>query len=211
MRKHYCILILLLFAATRLDAQRQLPEIAKHYYRVYPFDQDFSKFIQTLITDPGLTEKQVIKRSDTSFFFFKGTYKQFNPFSFLPARTEIILAEQVQQLSDSLPDQDTFLVYQVLGYTTAADAGATEVNKEYNKFNRQYRSVFDEKKNADLGENGVVNGQVTNYFFSVSYLSPMTVAWGKLPATGEYVFALSLRLKIRDNRSVLAGIPYLTE
>ncbi len=210
-RFRFISLILITAMALPVHAQRELPDITSHYYRVDPFKSDFSTFIQTLISDPGLTEKQVVKRSDTSFFYFKGTYKSFNPFSFLPIRTEVILAEQVQQLSDSLPELDTFLVYQIIGYTSAKDAGATEVNKEYIRFNRQYRSVFDVKNNADLGSNGAVNGQVTNYFFAVSYLSPMTVAWGRHPASREYIFAISLRLKIMDNRSVLAGIPYQTQ
>ncbi len=211
MRKGSLLIILFITCAFSVKAQRELPDIAEHFYRVSPFEQDFSKFISALVSDPALTSKEVIKRSDTSFFFFKGTYKNFNPFTFLPTRTEIILAEQVQQLSDSLPDRDTFLIYQVLGYTEEGNAGTEAVKKEYNRFNRLYKSVFDEKNNTDMGTDGVIAGQVTNYFFSVSYLSPLTVAWGQLTSKHENVFALSLRLKIMENRSVLAGIPYQTE
>jgi hypothetical protein len=211
MQKGFILILFFIAVASRMEAQRELPDIASHFYRVNPFEKDFSKFISALVSDPGLSSKEVIKRSDTSFFFFKGTYKTFNPFTFLPTRTEIILAEQVQQFSDSLPDRDTFLIYQVLGYTEGGENGADAVKKEYNRFNRLYKSVFDAKNNSDIGSAGNISGQVTNYFFSASYLSPMTVAWGLLPAKHENVFALSIRLKIMENRSVLAGIPYQTE
>jgi|SRR5438477_5838345 len=49
-------------------------QVARHYLRSNPYNIHFSAFLNHLINDPTLSNKTIQKRSDTSFFFFRGVY-----------------------------------------------------------------------------------------------------------------------------------------
>src|SRR4051812_13106371 len=71
-----------------------LPGIAKDYFSFSPYEGEFSKFLNYLLNSSRLTNKQINKRTDSNFFFFKAEYNNYSPFSFKTDRTEIRLAER---------------------------------------------------------------------------------------------------------------------
>ena len=184
-------------------AQQVIADIAEHYCRSNPFDKEFSRFLNHLINDPTLVNKTMTKRSDTSFFYFKATYTQHNPFPFKAIRTEVILAERVEQLSDSIGQTDTLLYYQLMGYTDSGKEGVGDVKKEYKKFNHKYGIFFSDNKENELSKDRQVLGTVNNFFVSFNAVSPVTAAWAILNSQNENVFAVTFRFKVKENYAIL--------
>ena len=190
-------------STSSLSNDNVLIEIIKDYFRSNPYDKFFSKFLDHLLNDPTLTNKTILKRTDTSFFFFKGEYKDHSPFSFRSDRTEIRLAETEVELSDSLFTKDTLLFYQLLGYSYGGKTGMETVKKEFAKFNRRYGKDFFSSEVSDLKKENEFIGTIKNYFVFVSPFSPLTVAWAKLDDY-QNVFTITIRMKIKEN---IAGLP----
>lgn len=89
------------------SAQHVLLQVAKLYFRANPFEQEISSFLHQLINDPSLTNTSIIKRTDTSLFYFRGEYKHHNPFFFKAKRTQVVFAEKEVVVNDSLNIVDT--------------------------------------------------------------------------------------------------------
>src|SRR6187551_4010596 len=75
-------------------SQNPLQSLLKTYFRSHPFDMRFSSFIASLQQDPWFTIETYDRRTDTSFFYLTGTYKNFNPFRYPSVELRLILAEQ---------------------------------------------------------------------------------------------------------------------
>src|SRR4030095_14127691 len=75
-------------------SQHPLQSILKTYFRTHPFDMRFSNFIASLQQDPWFTIESYSRRTDTSFFFITGTYKNFNPFHYPPKELRLIFVEE---------------------------------------------------------------------------------------------------------------------
>ena len=207
--KKYAFLVTVSFLfCLNSTAQQSIIDIPKVYYRSNPFDKEFSKFLTHLLNDPTLSNKTLEKRSDSSLFYFKGEYAQHNPFTFKAIRTEVILAETELQLTDSIFQIDTILLYQLLGYTKGGKAGVEEVKKEYNRFNRKFGQIFSNTESRDLIKANHVSGAISNYFLLFKLLSPLTIAWAELSESDENVFAITIRIKVRENISMLPDPEY---
>src|SRR4026207_2119633 len=102
MKRYSVIFTVGIFICIHTLSQQTIIDVTKAYYRSTPFDKEFSKFLSHLLNDPTLSNRTLQKRTDTSFFYFKGEYAQHNPFSFKAIRTEVILAETELQLADSI-------------------------------------------------------------------------------------------------------------
>src|SRR5215813_7432358 len=135
--------VLLFTIAVSCYSQSDEPifQITKSYFRSNPYKTHFSTFLNHLVSDPTLSNKTLTKRSDTSFFFFKGDYSAHNPFGYKADRTEIRLAETEFAMSDSLSTTDTLLIYQLLGYAYGSE-GPDAVKKEFAKFERKFCKNF---------------------------------------------------------------------
>ena len=59
--------------------QKSIIQIAKNHFRSNPFDREFSQFLNHLMNDPTIGNKKILKRTDTSFFYFSGEYSDYNP------------------------------------------------------------------------------------------------------------------------------------
>ena len=88
------LLPIFLLTVTMGYSQNPLQSILKTYFRTHPFDMRFSSFIATLQQDPWFTIETYGRRTDTSFFYITGTYKNFNPFHYAPKELRLILAEE---------------------------------------------------------------------------------------------------------------------
>ena len=183
-------------------SQRKLQKAIHNYYRYDPFERSFSNFISNLINDPALTNKTIVKRTDSTFFFFKGEYKDHNPFGFKAIRTEVRLAEMEVQRTDSIPKNDTIMAYQIIGYTYKTGNGIQSVKSEFARFDRKYGDDFADKATSDLLEGGHVEGMTCNYFLNNSNISPLTITWGNV-SNGESVFVVTIRLIKIENQAML--------
>lgn len=207
MKRYFVIFTFFTFICFHAPAQQTIADISKAYYRSNPFDKEFSAFLNHLLNDPTLTNKIVMKRTDTSLFYFRGEYTQHNPFSFKAIRTEVILSETELQLADSNYQTDTILLYQILGYTKEGKQGLDEVKKDYNRFNRKFGQIFFDMETRNLTKNNHVSGAISNYFVWHNLLSPLTIAWAELSEKDENVFALTIRIKVRENIAMLPEPP----
>src|SRR6185436_9769722 len=76
------------------QAQDQIQSISKTYFRTHPFDSKFSNFILNLQRDPWFKIEEYNLRTDSTFFFLKGDYQNFNPFRFQPKQLTLVVAEE---------------------------------------------------------------------------------------------------------------------
>ncbi len=204
MNKLYFTLSLFLFLSVRAAAQQEgLYQFAHSYFRSDPFQGQFSRFMEHLMKDPGITEKRTRLRSDTSLFYFFGVYSNYNPFFFKPKRMEVLLEEMPVQYVDSLPPQDTILVYQLVAYGENSEKGLKEIKKEFEKIHRQYKRRFFDSNYHEFKENAAVTGAMYNYFVPLHGLSPLTIAWGKLEGPDAPILNITLRMKTSENMTVL--------
>lgn len=174
-----------------------ISKIIKDYFRSDPYQHGFGWFLQRLMNDPILVNKIVNKRTDTSFFFFQGDYKNYSPFSFLANRTEIILAEKEFVVNDSLSLKDTLFVYQLLGYNANGESGLKAVKSEFSKFNRHFGKHF-LTQSSEVKNGTEVTAVVQDYFIQGIEGSPLTIAWIKLDES-QNAFSIAIRLKVNHD------------
>ncbi|OQY95951.1 MAG: hypothetical protein B6D37_04115 [Sphingobacteriales bacterium UTBCD1] len=189
------------------NAQPALEQVAKYYFRSNPFAQEISSFLQQLINDPSLTNTRILKRTDTSLFYFTGEYKNFNPFFFKPEMTSVILSEKELILNDSLNIFDTVFVYQIAGYTAGGKEGENDVQQEFKRFDRKYLKKFATNELIGLKTGNITYGEIRNYYITASYLSPLSVAWQVIGNYKRNVFVITLRFKMNGNFAVLPITP----
>jgi len=200
MRKFYFLLFLA--SSSYLSySQEAVPKIAKDYFRSDPFNSDFSEFITHLLNDPTLTDKVLEKRTDTSLFFFQGTYKTFNPFFFKPKRVEVVLTEVVID-QDSLP-RDTIYAYELFAYDDATKEGTEEVKKEFDKIFHHYKGKFTSNQLSTKSDNDKTEGVTYNFFDRWHALAPFAVSWFGPVGHNEICLILTLRMDTYMNKAVL--------
>jgi hypothetical protein len=184
----------------QVSKENPIFQVAKHYLRSNPYNIHFSAFLNHLMNDPTLSNKTVEKRSDTSFFSFRGVYSNHNPYSFKANRTEVRLSERQVMMEDSLSTVDTLLFYQLIGYSYGA--GTESVKKEFSKFDRRYGKNF----YSELGEikkGDEIVGMAKNYYFlDITVLSPLSMSWEKLDDY-QSVFTITFRIKLMQNVATL--------
>ena len=196
--------VLLLFHFCAYSQVEGLLQFTASYFRPDPFKTSFSSFVKQLMQDPGISQKSIRPRTDTSLFSFSGVYDRYNPFFFKPVRVEVSLLETAIQYSDSLPLSDTIFLYQVRAFADSGRVGLQEVQKEADKINRQYGRKFYQKNTQELGGEQPW-GVLTNYFISYYGLAPLSVVWAR-PQDGEgAMLALVLRIKMSENEAVLVA------
>jgi hypothetical protein len=205
MRKILLSFFIVSFSSSFSFAQDGLRQFSKSYYRSDPFIGEFSDFLNHLINDPLLREKEMQKRTDTSLFYFSGIYTNYNPFFFKPKKIELLLQETSVNYTDSLP-HDTIFIYQLLAYADSNDKGQQAVKKEFEKIHRVFNKRFYKSNYQNLKTGEVITGGLHNYFVSYSGLAPVSVAWGKLE--NDFVLNISLRIKYNANRAVLPASFY---
>jgi hypothetical protein len=201
MRKAIISFLFLTYAACcSCQPSDPIIQIAKTYFRSNPYNIRFSTFLNHLVNDPTLSNTTLAKRTDTSFFFFKGDYSAHNPFGFKADRTELRLAETEMEVGDSASTIDTLLLYQVLGYTYG-DEGTEAVKKEFSKFDRKYGKNF-LQQDAQITKGDQTIGSVRNYFVLATPFSPISIAWARLDDF-QSVFTITVRIKVVENAAAL--------
>lgn len=205
MRKILHTLFISTFSITYTFSQEGLFEFTKSYFRSDPLASEFNIFLNHLMNDPTLYDKEIQKRTDTSLFYFLGTYSKYDRFFFKPKKVEILLQEQSLKYVDSLPS-DTLFVYQLTAYAESNSSGQQDVKREFERIHRIFNKKFYESNYRNLETEGFGTGGLHNYFVNFSTLAPVTTAWGKIK--DQFVLQITLRIKTNANRAILAASLY---
>jgi hypothetical protein len=211
MRKQLILLLVLSFPVITIKAQRRavdptqqgLYKFADEYFRSDPFKGQFSDFLKHLINDPDISNKDIQKRTDTSFYTFYGTYKTYNPFFFKPKRIEILLQQVSIAFSDSAKAADTIFQYSLLAYLEDDKKGREELKKEFEKIHRQTQRKFFDTGYKEMSKGNEITGAFHNYFVPYYSLAPATVLWSEVKDKNELVLNITLRFKTEENETVL--------
>ncbi len=200
MKKFYLLLIIT-STAFYTEAQR-LNTITQTYYRISPFNKEFSAFLLRLMNDPTLTDKTIHRKTDSTLFFLEGTYKNHSPFFFKAGKTKIILAER-EHLTDSGRQINSIFLYQLVGYAPAGEEGVKDILEEFEKFCRQHKKGFDGQSIRELKSQENKLGEVRDYLYNNLIFSPLTVAWSTNKEKSENVFAITVRFMVVENNAYL--------
>lgn len=182
---------------------RGLLNFSRNYFRPDPFRKQFSTFLNLVLNDPQIEDKVLNKRSDTSLFYFSGTYKDYNPFFFKPKQTKILLQEQVIELDNESKKTDTIFTYQLITITDNTPKMLRDIEKEFAKMHRQNKGKFYSTNHEELKEDGKYTFIINHYFVYNCVLSPLSIGWGKIEGEDEAELALTLRFKMEGNEAVL--------
>jgi hypothetical protein len=189
-------------------SQNPLQSILKTYFRTHPFDMRFSSFIASLQQDPWFTIESYSRRTDTSFFFISGTYKNFNPFHYPPKELRLILAEEEIVHMDSLKTHDTIMNLQLLGISDSGAVSSNLAEKEFKRFHKNQGDRFSSNTSNSFKEkDGSLTTKVYNYFVFPFSIAPVTIAWGILPDTNQYAFTITIRFKVKENMATYIVTP----
>jgi hypothetical protein len=200
MRKLLAIFFLICFCSFA-NGQEVLVKIASNYFRINPFNQNISQFLNQLINDPGIANKTVRKKTDSSLFQFMAEYKNFSPYSFLADRTEIRFFEKQMDIGDSTSVMDTVYIYQLMGYSNGK-GGLEIVKKEFDKFHKRFQKQLIDFQSSELKKNDEVVGGIINYFVFGTTVSPLSISWIKLDEN-QNAFSILFRFKMDSNEAIL--------
>ena len=211
MRKQLILLIVLSFPALLTQAQRRpvdptlqgLYKFADEYFRSDPFKGQFSDFLKHLLNDPDIDNKDIQKKTDTSFYSFHGDYKTYNPFFIKPKHIEILLQEVAVGYGDTAKAVDTIFQYQLLAYLDNDEKGRNELKKEFEKMHRQTQRKFFDSGYKELSKGNEVTGAFHNYFVPFYSLAPATILWSEVKEKQELVLNITLRFKKEGNETIL--------
>ena len=205
MRKTFTFFFIVIAFSTY--SQDAVQAISKNYFRAHPFDSKFSTFILNLQRDPWFSMKEFNRRTDSTFFYLTGDYKNFNPFRCTPTELKLIVAEEELAYSDSLKTLDTIVNLQLIGIIDTNTASSKLVEKEFKRFHQSQSKRFDDFTHKTLGGPQTVNGEISDYFIYPLSIAPVTVAWGLMPETKQYSFAITVRFKVTQNQAVYITQP----
>lgn len=200
-------LVLLLFTNLYSLAQSPIQTVMKNYFRTNPFEMKFSSFLLSIQKDPWFTTEELTKRTDSNFFYLTGSYKYFNPFHFTPRIVRLIIAESEINHVDSLNTLDTIINMQLSGILDSTDASITSVKKEFKRFDNNFHKKFSDNKYTGYDNGGKQIAEINTYFYYPFSVSPITIAWGRMPDTKEYTFTITIRFKVKQNLADLIIAP----
>ena len=181
-------------------------KIAHDYFRVSPFNKDFSTFVSRLINDPSVQQRTIRRKTDTTLFFLEGIYNTHKPFFFRPDKVKIILSERETE-GDSINPVQPFYLYQIVGYAPPGKEGKTDVQDEYEKLVRQYKRAFDINHPRELKDGDTLSGEIRDFYFENVSFPVMTLAWSTNNINGN-VLAITIRFFVYDNRAFLPIAAY---
>lgn len=202
------LLPLFLLIVSTGNSQYPAESLIRTYFRTHPFEMRFSTFIASLQQDPWFTIETYSRRTDTSFFYLKGTYKNFNPFRYAPQELRLVLAEEEIIHTDSLKTLDTIMNLQLLGIIDSGRLNSKLVEKEFNRFHKNQVDRFSSyTHDAYEKKDGSITAEINNYFVFPYTIAPITIAWGMLPENNKCAFTITIRFKIKENNATYIVSP----
>ena len=200
MKKTLFPVCILLFCT--VYSQSPIDVISKTYFRTHPFNTKFSNFVKSLRQDPWFAVDEYQLRTDSSFFFLSGTYKNFNPFRYGPKELRLVVAEEEIIHIDSLKTHDTIINLQIMGIADTGIANGKAVEREFRRFHNQQANLFSSNTHQILAD----RGEIYNYFIFQYAISPVTIAWGMVE-NNQYTFTITIRFKLKENMATFILVP----
>jgi hypothetical protein len=199
----FCILI-----AYTSFSQAQFKYVIKKYFRTHPLEMKFSSFILSLHKDPWFTIDEENRRTDSTFFYLRGTYKNYNPLQYTPKELRLVIAEMQIVHEDSLKTLDTIMSLQLMGIADSSVASKKMVEKEFKRFHNNHADRFSNNNyNSYKSKDGDIVAEIHNYFVSPFAIAPITIAWGVQTETHQYLFTITLRFKVNENHATFIMSP----
>jgi len=208
MRKHGLLVFFVFMTCSASYSQEVVFKISKSYFRSDPFRSDFSAFMKHLLNDPFIKDKVVEKRTDSSLFYFGGTYTKdiFNPFFFKPKRMEVALSEVPVKLDSTLTD--TIFVYELFAYADNNKEGKDEITKEFDKILKRYKNNFAKNDHLENPPGTKLQGGTYNFFDRYHAVSPFALSLYGPTENKEMCLILTIRMDTYNNLAMLAA-PYI--
>ena len=210
MRKRGLLLFSVLLICSAGYSQEIVFKISKSYFRSDPFRSEFSAFMKHLVNDPFIKDKVIEKRTDTSLFYFGGTYTSdvFNPFFFKPKRMEVVLSEAPIKLDSTVTD--TIFVYELFVYADNNKEGNEEITKEFDKILKRYKGHFLRSEHSENPPGAKLQGGTYNFFDHYHAISPFALALYGPTENKEMCMILTIRMDTHNNMAILAA-PFILQ
>lgn len=199
------LLLLFLLHAPPAQAQQQLVDFTKIYFRSNPFTGTMRQFLEHLTRDPEIEDKRIQRRTSDQFFSFSGRYKKYNKFFFVADSVRLILQEMPIPDPNNINKQDTIMVYQISAYGSPTPKGRREVQREWEKIKKVWSKKFFENQEEDVVKDNVVTGKFVHLFLPLFTLSPLTIGWTTVSDPERPVLTITLRLKQDEEYVSLPG------
>lgn len=196
------LLLFILLAAPPVLAQG-IYTTTRNYYRQDPFHKPFAQFLNNLVGDPALTEKEIKKKTDSTLFFLQGTYTSHKPFFFPASRCKVILAEYQEYTDSTETETYNYFVYQLVGYAAPGDEGVRDIKEEFERLSKKVKRGLTEHNRRELKRGPVTTGMVVDYGYPYLVFDPLTIAWASSNEKKENIIALTVRFILRDNAAYL--------
>lgn len=180
------------------------------YFKTLPYQKPFSRFLQELLADSDLQDKVVNQRTDSTFFYFSGTYKRFNSFIYRPTTLKLIVAESEFAPSDTSSYKDTVVYCQLLVTADTTERGRDFVKKEYSRLLRKSTPEFYHSSYALGSQSNAHSGELSHCFIQPFAVAPLTIAWARNKDTREYTLSISLAMKVKANEAGMITLPQET-
>lgn len=199
---------LLMSSLKTVCGQPALEKVVGKYFRVNPLDRPLNVFLNQVIKDTAFSITSLQKRTDTSLFYLRGIYKNFNPFTFRTQLVQFIIADYLLVDDSTNQPVDTLISFRLTA-TTMPDAGKEQYNQvqnEYRVFNRKYRKSFmlNDEKTQLATDNKTIVGQLNDfYIFKPFYIPYFSVSWGNVLGKENYAFSIEMNLNIEDGELML--------
>lgn len=184
----------LLLSGSFIQAQSNFARTIKEYYRVNPFQGNFSSFVEALTTDPSLLKKEIYRQTDTTGYFVKGEYDVFNPYSINANKVDMLFYENVYKSKSRV--LFNFYTYQLTAYFPDTELARRAVAKDYKKLVKRIRKdMYNTQKQSLKGYNNIEDGEITSFNDSGSPLEPVIVSWQTLEKTKQLGLTIIVRLE----------------
>lgn len=200
--KKYCLSLILL-SSLQTHSQEILRKVSDEYYRSSPFNKEFHRFIEHILNDPAFIKDTVHRKTDTTLYYMRGSYRGHNPYFFKAIRTDIILAERLEPFLDSANTFHTVFYYQLVGYAPPGEEGINDVKREFEKACRRYKKGFTGNNDRELTSGNQKKGEVRDYMYRHAFYPPLTISWLTSESGANNVFAITIRFMMYDNRALL--------
>lgn len=196
--------ILLLFLLASFAARSQnLYTTVHNYFRQDPFGKPFAQFLNSLVNDPALLEKDIKKKTDSTLFYLQGIYTVHKPFFFPTQQCRVILSEQQDFTDTTETETYSYFVYQLIGYAAPGDEGIRDVKEEYERLSKKLKKGIKDTNQKELKRGSATTGMILNYLYGDMLFAPMTLAWVSTVDKKENIVALTVRFVIRENQAFL--------
>lgn len=168
MSKYFC-LCLLLFPFCTITAYTQNNKLYKElqlYFPKFPYEESLDSLIHFYSADKDFLPDSIMSESGNPRFYVRGSYQNFNPFSF-PIMRFLVVIERKEMEN---------LFFQIAG---VADSTVTKelVEKEMEKIHDKFENYFTRTIHRRSGRKEKPGWAMYNYYRNKETFPTLTIGW----------------------------------